>query len=112
MDTRIRPPTKSLESPGVMTLFSSTWKTPKSTSSYLGIPVELAFAFDDTPAWVAFGFLIGRTEATIDTALSLESQDWYHDLTRSCGTKMVFAGLKKEKDRNDLIAYLKSTCSA
>mmetsp|Transcript_12506 Transcript_12506/g.25287 ORF Transcript_12506/g.25287 Transcript_12506/m.25287 type:complete len:105 (-) Transcript_12506:77-391(-) len=28
------------------------------------------------------------------------------------GTKMVFAGLKKEKDRNDLIAYLKSTCSA
>lgn len=28
------------------------------------------------------------------------------------GTKMVFAGLKKEKDRKDLIAYLKATCSA
>eukprot|EP00924_Labyrinthula_sp_SR-Ha-C_P015198 snap_masked-scaffold_9-processed-gene-11.35-mRNA-1 protein AED:0.34 eAED:0.34 QI:0/-1/0/1/-1/1/1/0/104 len=25
------------------------------------------------------------------------------------GTKMVFAGLKKEKDRNDLIAFLEST---
>jgi hypothetical protein len=28
------------------------------------------------------------------------------------GTKMVFAGLKKESDRKDLIAYLKATCSA
>merc|ERR1712146_589954 len=28
------------------------------------------------------------------------------------GNKMVFAGLKKEKDRLDLIAYLKKTCSA
>ena len=27
------------------------------------------------------------------------------------GTKMVFAGLKKEKDRNNLIAYLKSSTS-
>mmetsp|Transcript_48648 Transcript_48648/g.141802 ORF Transcript_48648/g.141802 Transcript_48648/m.141802 type:complete len:109 (-) Transcript_48648:84-410(-) len=28
------------------------------------------------------------------------------------GTKMVFAGLKKPQDRYDLIAYLKSSCSA
>ena len=28
------------------------------------------------------------------------------------GTKMVFAGLKKKKDRGDLIAYLKQSCSA
>mmetsp|Transcript_9852 Transcript_9852/g.11238 ORF Transcript_9852/g.11238 Transcript_9852/m.11238 type:complete len:105 (+) Transcript_9852:455-769(+) len=28
------------------------------------------------------------------------------------GTKMVFAGLKKEKDRNNLIAYLKESTSA
>lgn len=32
--------------------------------------------------------------------------------TYTQGTKMVFAGLKKEKDRKDLIAYLKKTCSA
>merc|ERR1719376_847380 len=28
------------------------------------------------------------------------------------GTKMVFAGLKKKKDRSDLIAYIKDSCTA
>ncbi|KAI9005604.1 cytochrome c-like protein [Hyaloraphidium curvatum] len=27
------------------------------------------------------------------------------------GTKMVFVGLKKENERNDLIAYLKDSCA-
>jgi len=28
------------------------------------------------------------------------------------GTKMVFAGLKKENDRTDLIAFLEEVCSS
>jgi len=27
------------------------------------------------------------------------------------GTKMAFAGLKKDKDRNDLVTYLKNACA-
>ncbi|KAK0475107.1 cytochrome-c from the OXPHOS pathway [Armillaria novae-zelandiae] len=27
------------------------------------------------------------------------------------GTKMAFAGLKKDKDRNDLVTYLKDSCA-
>ena len=34
----------------------------------------------------------------------------YHPFLQ--GTKMVFAGIKKPKERHDLIAYLKSTCEA
>lgn len=37
------------------------------------------------------------------------------DLTRDTqyipGTKMAFAGLKKDKDRNDLVTYLKDAVS-
>ena len=40
-------------------------------------------------------------EATLDAYLAKPN-------TFLKGTKMVFAGLKKEKDRKDLIAYLKS----
>lgn len=53
-------------------------------------------------SWRVFVYIITNSYVAVVCAF------WYF----LQGTKMVFAGLKKEKDRKDLIAYLKSTCSA
>ena len=56
------------------------------------------------------------TQANIDKGITWndETLDIYLTNPKKYipGTKMVFAGLKKKKDRADLIAYLKQSCSA
>eukprot|EP00090_Calanus_glacialis_P015664 TRINITY_DN2468_c0_g1_i1.p1 TRINITY_DN2468_c0_g1~~TRINITY_DN2468_c0_g1_i1.p1 ORF type:complete len:104 (-),score=27.32 TRINITY_DN2468_c0_g1_i1:318-629(-) len=61
----------------------------------------------------ASGF--GYTQANIDKGISWDQETLDVYLTNPKkyipGTKMVFAGLKKKKDRGDLIAYIKSSCA-
>eukprot|EP00980_Cylindrotheca_fusiformis_P006649 scaffold1390_cov138-Cylindrotheca_fusiformis.AAC.52 len=53
----------------------------------------------------------GLKQEGIYLEANLPTDGW--ELDQNCpGTKMVFAGLKKEQDRKDLIAYLKESCTA
>ena len=62
----------------------------------------------------AAGF--GYTQANIDKGITWgdDTLDEYLINPKKYipGTKMVFAGLKKKKDRNDLIAYIKQSTTA
>ena len=55
------------------------------------------------------------TQANIEKGISWDQEtlDVYLENPKKYipGTKMVFAGLKKKKDRGDLIAYIKQSCS-
>jgi len=55
------------------------------------------------------------TQANIDKGITWDQDTLDVYLTNPKkyipGTKMVFAGLKKKKDRGDLIAYIKQSCS-
>ncbi|EGU86504.1 hypothetical protein FOXB_02974 [Fusarium oxysporum f. sp. conglutinans Fo5176] len=67
-----------------------------------------------------FGRKTGSVEGYAYTGANKEKGIEWNDQTLSVylenpkkyipGTKMAFGGLKKEKDRKDLIAYLKESC--
>merc|ERR1719237_1481047 len=115
--------------PGMYFLGLVRYMSMVSSSQVIPLPM-LAAVYENPAAWPVFlpnlfgvwGRKTGQAAGFSYTAANIGKGITWEDETMDIyltnpkkyipGTKMVFAGLKKKKDRADLIAYIKDACTA